>query len=247
VRKTSLTYFIGDDDMGKKTWSDEDIKYLLDNYGKLQLNEIAEHIGKTCDAVDAKLRRLGVPRIGLGERMRQLASEGKHPMQRPDVVKDFIGDKNPSCRPEVREKISQIRKAEYEAGTNKCGWTGPQRVPTEAEQAVMGGLTRLGFKWNKAISTGLSSRHGYPNHYILDFSHQDLKICIEIDGSSHRTKQARDQRKDEFLITNGWTVIRLSNDEVLSDPARIITTIRSTVDRFGDGKVAELKDRKTHS
>lgn len=232
--------------LGKKTWTEEQEQYLRENYGKMELSEIGRYLDKTTYAVDAKLRRMGVPRMKLGERMHLLALEGKHPMQKPEVIKNFIGNLNPSCRPEVKEKISQIRKAEYANGTNKCGWRGPQRVPTKAEQSIMGGMTRMGFEWNKPIKTGNTW------HYSLDFSNKQLKICVEIDGSSHKgdLRQERDRRKDGFLKTNGWTILRFTNEQVLSRPIEIISIVKTTLkdlNSFGEGKVAEEKVRISHN
>ena len=206
---------------GQTSWSDFHNQYLIDNYGNLTLNEIAAGIGKNRDAVDARRRRLGLQAIGLSERMKRLAREGKHPMHRPEVVARFLGDNNPSSRPDVKEKISQLRKIEYAAGTNKCGWKGPQKEPTKAEAALLGSLVSHGFVWNMPIHGG-----GCRN-YRLDFAHREMKICIEIDGNSHRgeVKRIRDRRKDRFLHSQGWQVLRFTNEQVLSNRSLVLTAI----------------------
>lgn len=226
--------------MGKKTWNKEQEEYLLNNYGKLQLDEIAIAINKTPDAVDAKLRRMKVPRIGLRERMKQLAKDGKHPMQRPEVIEKFLGENNPSCKPEVRQKISEIRKKEYEDGVNKCGWLGPQKFPTDSEKAIYAGMIKMGFVWNLHILTGQPVGGRLAANYHLDFGHEELKLCVEIDGNSHRgtKRKSRDQRKDDFLKSQGWIVVRYTNKQVLSNPANIIKEIKA--------KMAELNDHKSH-
>ena len=56
-------------------------------------------------------------------------------------------------------------------------------------------------------------------HCIVDFYlPKPFKICIEIDGSIHDTEQqkARDQRKDEYLKSRGFKVIRIKNADVMS-------------------------------
>ena len=206
---------------GQTSWSDFQNQYLIDHYGTLTLSEIATVIGKNRDAVDSRRRRLGLQAIGLSERMKHLAREKKHPMHRPEVIARFLGDNNPSSRPDVKEKISQLRKTEYAAGTNKCGWKGPQKEPTKAEDALLGSLVSLGFAWNMPIHGG-----GYRN-YRLDFAHRDMKICIEIDGNSHRgqVKRIRDRRKDDFLRSQGWQVVRFTNEQVLSNRAMVINAI----------------------
>lgn len=45
--------------------------------------------------------------------------------------------------------------------------------------------------------------------YVLDFAHPEAKVNIEIDGSSHRGHEVRDARRDVFLRSLGWKVIRI--------------------------------------
>lgn len=42
------------------------------------------------------------------------------------------------------------------------------------------------------------------------------KLVIEIDGETHGSEAeiAHDRRRDAFLKTNGWRVIRVTNEEV---------------------------------
>ena len=48
--------------------------------------------------------------------------------------------------------------------------------------------------------------------YSLDFTFKDRMIDFEIDGSQHlRQKEIeRDKKRDEYLVSQGWTVMRLS-------------------------------------
>lgn len=52
--------------------------------------------------------------------------------------------------------------------------------------------------------------------YIIDFLLTKKKICIEVDGNSHNSKSAGqyDGKKDKFLSSLGFTVIRIQNSEV---------------------------------
>ena len=48
--------------------------------------------------------------------------------------------------------------------------------------------------------------------YSLDFAWPCKKLCIEIDGKQHYEDihtQERDKRKNEFLIKNGWKILRI--------------------------------------
>ena len=53
-------------------------------------------------------------------------------------------------------------------------------------------------------------------HYIVDFCISDANIIIELDGSQHYEKEAReyDQKRDEFLASFGYIVLRYTNTDV---------------------------------
>ena len=66
------------------------------------------------------------------------------------------------------------------------------------------------------------------NRYILDFYCSSAKLCIEIDGSSHNSKeaQAKDKYRDSYLSKHyGITTLRFSNDQALNDARRILRVI----------------------
>ena len=52
-------------------------------------------------------------------------------------------------------------------------------------------------------------------NYIADFLCKDLKLIIEVDGSSHNMKQEYDENRDRELLELGYTTLRFTNDEVL--------------------------------
>jgi very-short-patch-repair endonuclease len=52
-------------------------------------------------------------------------------------------------------------------------------------------------------------------NYIVDFICRRLKLIIEIDGSSHLLKSEEDFLKQEFLETEGFTVLRFSEGLVV--------------------------------
>ena len=52
--------------------------------------------------------------------------------------------------------------------------------------------------------------------YIVDFYCAETKTVIELDGSQHYEELAmqKDRERDKFLLEQGITVLRYSNDEV---------------------------------
>ncbi len=64
--------------------------------------------------------------------------------------------------------------------------------------------------------------------YFADFACDRLRLILEIDGGVHERDDVvlRDHLRQTELESLGWTVLRFSNEEVLSRPERIIAAIR---------------------
>ncbi len=64
-------------------------------------------------------------------------------------------------------------------------------------------------------------------HYIVDFYCPERKIAVEIDGSQHyEGKQEQyDIQRDEFLKTNGITVLRISNYDIAKNFEQVKNSI----------------------
>ena len=45
--------------------------------------------------------------------------------------------------------------------------------------------------------------------WMVKFAHQEAKVNIEIDGSSHKHRQELDTKRDELLRNLSWRVIRI--------------------------------------
>ncbi len=64
--------------------------------------------------------------------------------------------------------------------------------------------------------------------YIVDFICLEYKLVIEVDGEYHHTDEQRqeDQIRTNYLQSNGFQVIRFSNEEVKSNIRKIIQIIK---------------------
>ncbi len=53
-------------------------------------------------------------------------------------------------------------------------------------------------------------------HYIVDFCCSSKKLIIELDGSQHYEEEGEeyDKKRDAFLVSLGYTVLRYSDKEV---------------------------------
>ncbi len=78
---------------------------------------------------------------------------------------------------------------------------------------------------------GLGFRRQMPlGHYVLDFVCLSAKLVIELDGETHdfASRQTADKKRDAFLASEGFRVLRFTNDEVLSKLAGVVEVIRET-------------------
>jgi very-short-patch-repair endonuclease len=60
--------------------------------------------------------------------------------------------------------------------------------------------------------------------FTVDFACREAKLIVELDGSQH-AESARDLRRDAFLEQEGWTVLRIWNNEVTENPDGVVTAI----------------------
>lgn len=135
-------------------------------------------------------------------------------------------ERNPMARAEVRERVSQTLRSmghrPPQAGNGR-GPTEPQRLLSEA----------LGWPMEVPVATGQPKGSGYPSVYKLDVGEPGLKIGVEVDGRSHcaLARQAEDRKKQHFLSGVGWTVLRFSNEQVLTDLETCVQTVWSTTSK----------------
>ena len=87
-----------------------------------------------------------------------------------------------------------------------------RKNPTEAENMLWQALrnNQLGVKWR---------RQHLVLDFIVDFICLEKSLIIEVDGGYHNTpeQQKADELRDKILSENGYTIIRLTNDEVIAN------------------------------
>ena len=63
--------------------------------------------------------------------------------------------------------------------------------------------------------------------YIVDFACDDLRLVVELDGGQHAAEQKDyDVVRDAWLTSEGWSVTRFWNDEVLQQTEAVLEKIR---------------------
>ena len=88
--------------------------------------------------------------------------------------------------------------------------------------------------------------------YIADFYCADKKLVIELDGDVHETseRKAKDQKRDAYLRSLGMTVLRFSNERLLSHPEVVLAEIAGAAfpsptgrGRRGEGGFADRRGK----
>jgi very-short-patch-repair endonuclease len=70
--------------------------------------------------------------------------------------------------------------------------------------------------------------------YFADFACREKWLVVEIDGSQH-AESAYDRRRDAFMCSHGYSVLRFWNTDVLKDRTAVCETILAAL----DGRLAE--------
>ena len=139
---------------------------------------------------------------------------------------DRMKRRNPMSDPAAKAKMSATLRA--------IGWKPPVRggnghltVPQLALASALGWETEI------SVPTKAKRGTGMPTCYKLDVGNPALKLGIEVDGASHQSpaKREQDQRKEAFLRSCGWTVLRFQNQQVKTDLGSCVQVVLSTISK----------------
>lgn len=65
---------------------------------------------------------------------------------------------------------------------------------------------------------GIKFRRQHPiGRYIVDFYCAEVRVVVELDGVTHRGREAEDAERQQWLESQGLLVIRCPNQEMISD------------------------------
>jgi len=58
--------------------------------------------------------------------------------------------------------------------------------------------------------------------FIVDILISNLRVVVEVDGSSHLGREVYDAERDEWLRQHGFRVIHVQNEDVLKHPDKVV-------------------------
>jgi very-short-patch-repair endonuclease len=63
--------------------------------------------------------------------------------------------------------------------------------------------------------------------FVVDFASHKAQLVVEIDGDTHFVGDAphRDLVRDAFLVSQGYSVLRFTNDEVMTNPEGVYAKV----------------------
>jgi len=92
---------------------------------------------------------------------------------------------------------------------------------------------RLLWRYLSRNQTGTSFSRQMPvGPYYADFLSRELNLVIECDGISHDRDPASDAARDDWMSTNGYTVLRFTNADILANAQGVAMKIASEVLRL---------------
>src|SRR5689334_746535 len=66
-------------------------------------------------------------------------------------------------------------------------------------------------------------------NYIADFACLSSKLIVELEGKSHdfQERQSADQLRDAFFVSEGFRILRFTNEQVMTSLEGVVERIRS--------------------
>ncbi len=107
--------------------------------------------------------------------------------------------------------------------------TGTQRARAKQLRRAMTPAETLLWRHLKAHRLArLSFRRQTPiGNYIADFVAHSCKLIVEVDGESHDFEERlrHDERRDRWLASRGYRVLRFTNDDVMRNLEGVVSSI----------------------
>ncbi len=100
-----------------------------------------------------------------------------------------------------------------------------RKEPTPAESRLWAYL-----RGNKIKGVYFRRQHAI-GKYVVDFCSIKRKLVIELDGSGHLAQQESDEQRTKYLESQGFTVIRFWNTQVLNDMDGVVKAIIYTLEQ----------------
>ena len=148
--------------------------------------------------------------------------------KRSEALKAFNWLQTPQARAKKMEVLRSSPPTNPDGPPIRGG--NGKRPPVPQEMLA----TALGWQMEHIFPTRMPKGSGYPSHFKIDIANPAMMIAIEVDGGSHNSisRKEQDGRKESFLSSRGWCVLRFSNQEVMENLSGCVQTVLFTTLRL---------------
>lgn len=101
-----------------------------------------------------------------------------------------------------------------------------------ARENRQAGILAEVFLWNQLKKSALGAKFTKQKpigNYVVDFYCKSANLVIEVDGSSHDTKQEYDAARDAYMNTAGIKVLRFFDTDIFKNMDGVLRAIRETL------------------
>lgn len=155
----------------------------------------------------------------------KLHSDGKFKTRTPSEAARISKKKRKKLSEETKSKIREAHILYMQKNPEKTAWSRRHKHEKSFPEKIFEDeLNRCGITgWEYDFRVGI---------YRYDFAFPKLKLDVEIDDSWHNSKKQmqKDKLRDEFSKKNGWTVVRFTAKEVLSNLSKCIEIIKQFIE-----------------
>ncbi len=97
-----------------------------------------------------------------------------------------------------------------------------RRHPTPSEHMLWQALRgrQLGVKFRRQVILA---------NVIVDFYAHEVRLAVEVDGASHRGREAHDRQRDAYLAAHGVRTLRVKAWEVERGLAGVLARVRAAI------------------
>ena len=95
-----------------------------------------------------------------------------------------------------------------------------RKTPTRAEEffwSLVRDRALVGLRFRRQVPIGV---------YVVDFACLSARVIVEADGGVHALRTFDDSKRDGFLRSQGFQVLRFPNSEILGKPNHVLAAIR---------------------
>jgi leucyl-tRNA synthetase len=194
----------------------------------LRITEYADRLLKGLDEIDFSDSMKEIQRNWIGKSVGAELEFSLTPNPNSSTTVNSNTNLTPNPSPEERGTGSdQVHAQDYIFTTDAKTWNNikdnlreNRKFPTEAEEILWQGVRNslLGSKFRRQHAIG---------KFIADFVCIEKNLVVEVDGEIHENQQREDAERTAFIESEGFKVVRFTNDQVINSLSVVLEKIKS--------------------